>query len=117
MDVEAKPAFASRNVEIEAAVAEVQVPRLVEGIVDGAHDLPIDMCADSKAADIAIARETPAVAELAVIAPAGVHRCPLKQPWVEAQVRRKSPGTKAEPGIGELHRVLEEAVKRDPGAG
>jgi hypothetical protein len=27
MDVEAKPAFASRNIEIEAAVAEVEVPR------------------------------------------------------------------------------------------
>jgi hypothetical protein len=27
MDVEAKTAFASRNIEIEAAIAEVQVPR------------------------------------------------------------------------------------------
>jgi hypothetical protein len=33
MNVEAKPAFASRNIEIEAAVAEVQVPRWVESMV------------------------------------------------------------------------------------
>src|SRR5215469_11319682 len=37
MDVEAKPAFASGNIEIEAAIAEVQVPRLAEGIVDSAE--------------------------------------------------------------------------------
>src|SRR6516164_10296995 len=58
MDVEAKPAFASRNIEIEAAIAEVQIPRLAEGIVDSAEHLPIDMRADPKTADIAIAGET-----------------------------------------------------------
>ena len=70
MDVEAKIAFASRNIEIEAAIAEVQVPQWVEGIVDGAEHLPIGMRADPKAADIAIGGETPAIAEIAVIAPA-----------------------------------------------
>jgi len=55
MDIEAKPAFASRNIEIEAAVTEVQVPRWVEGIIDGPENLPIGMRADPKAADIAIA--------------------------------------------------------------
>ena len=68
MDVEAKPAFASGNIEIEAAIAEVQVPRWVEGVVDRAEDLPIGMRADPKAADIAIGSQPEAVVELAVIA-------------------------------------------------
>ena len=70
MDVEAKPAFASRDIEIEAAVAEVQVPRRVEGIVDGAEHLPIGMRADPKPANIAIGSEPKAIAKLAVIASA-----------------------------------------------
>src|SRR4029077_1093073 len=126
MDVEAKPAFASRNIEIEAAVAEVQVPRWVEGIVDGAEHLPIGVGADPKAADIAIGGETPAIAEIAVIAradqrvgpgAAGVHAHTAKQTRVELHPRRKSPSTEAKTGIAELHRVLEKAVESDPGAG
>jgi hypothetical protein len=41
MHIEAKPAFAPRNVEIETTVAQVQVPRRAEGIVDRAQDLPV----------------------------------------------------------------------------
>jgi hypothetical protein len=83
------------------------------------------MRAYPETADIAIGCQPEPVAELAVISLAdqrirpargAVHRCPLKQPGVEAQVRRKPPRAKAEPGIGELHWVLEETVKRDPGA-
>jgi hypothetical protein len=48
MDVEAKPAVASRNIEIEAAIAEVQVPRWTERVIDRAEDLPIGMRADPK---------------------------------------------------------------------
>ena len=62
MDVEAKPAFASGNIEVEAAIAEVQVPRWAEGIVDRAEHLPIDMRADPKTADIAIGGEPEAIA-------------------------------------------------------
>ena len=38
MDVEANTAFASRNIEIEATIAEVQVPGRAEGIVDRAQN-------------------------------------------------------------------------------
>ena len=52
-------------------VAEVQVPRWVKGVVDRAQDLPIGMRADPKAADIAIGRQSEAVAEVsACLAPA-----------------------------------------------
>src|SRR4029077_5568322 len=97
MDVEAKPAFASSNIEIEATVAEVQVPRWVEGIVDGAEHLPIGMGADPKAADIGIGGETPAIAEIAVIAgadqrvgpaAAGVHAHTAKQTRGELHPRQ-----------------------------
>jgi hypothetical protein len=66
-----------------------------------------------------------AVAELAVIAradqrigppAAGCHAHTGKQTRVERHPRRKSPSTKAEAGIGELHRILEDAPERDPGA-
>src|SRR5690242_13770399 len=125
MDVEAKPAFASGNIEVEAAIAEVQVPRRAEGIVDCAEHLPIGMRADTKAADIAIGRQREAVAEVAVVAradqrigpaAAGGHAHTGKQTRVELHPRRKPPGTKAEAGIGKLHRVLEDAIERDPGA-
>src|SRR5262249_34084525 len=103
-----------------------QVPRWVEGVVDRAQDLPIGMRADPKATDIAIGGQTPAIAEVAVItradqrigpAAAGVHAYTGKQTRGEGHPRRKSPGTEAKAGIGELHRVFEEAVERDPGAG
>src|SRR5689334_17682402 len=68
MDVKAKPAFASSNIEIEATVAEVQIPRWAEGVVDGTERLPVSMGADSETADIAIGGEPEAVAEVAVIA-------------------------------------------------
>src|SRR5215469_14168893 len=68
MHVETKTASASRNIEIEAAIAEVQVPRWIEGVIDRAEDLPIGMRADPKAADIAIGRQPEAVAEVAMIA-------------------------------------------------
>jgi hypothetical protein len=68
VDVEAKPAFASRNIKIETAIAEMQVPRWVKGIVDRAEHLPVGMGADAKAADITIDGKTPAVTEFAVIA-------------------------------------------------
>lgn len=125
MDVEAKIAFASRNIEIEAAIAEVQVPRWAEGIVDGPEHLPIRMRADPETANIAIGSEPEAIAKLAVITPAdkrvgpaagAVHRAPLKQPRVQGQVRGEPPGAKSEPAIGKLHRVLEKAVEGDPGA-
>ena len=79
MDVEAKPAIASGNVEIEAAVAEVQVPRGVERIVDGAHDLPIAMHPNPNAADIAIGGQREAVAEVAMIARADQRIEPLRR--------------------------------------
>ena len=126
VDGEAKPAFASRNIEIETAVAEVQVPRWAEGIVDGAEHLPIAMRADPKAADTAVGCQPEPIAELAVIAPAdqrvgpaaaGFTLTPGSRPGLSATLDEKPPRAKAKPGIGELHWVLEEAVKRDPGAG
>jgi len=99
MNVEAKPAFASGNIEIEAAVAEVQVPRWAEGIVDRPEHLPIDMRADAETADIAISGEPEAIAEVAVIAPAdqrvgpaggAVYRYSLQQSRVQGQIRRES---------------------------
>ena len=36
MDVEAKPAFASRNIKIEATITDMQGRRRAEGIVDRA---------------------------------------------------------------------------------
>src|SRR5215469_11954299 len=126
MDVEAKLAFASRNVEIEAAVAEVQVPRLVEGVVNRPEDLPIDMRADPEAADIAISGQPETVAEVAVIArtdqrigpaTAGVHAHTGKQTRVERYSRRKSPSAEPKAGIGKLQRVLDHAVESHPRAG
>ena len=47
MDVEAQiSAAAGLVIEVEAAIAEVQVEPRVGGIVDRADDLPIDMGAD-----------------------------------------------------------------------
>src|SRR5215472_13769094 len=126
MDVEAEPALASGNIEIEAAIAELDVQPWFGEVVDRAEHLPIDMGADPEAAEIAIRSQTEAVAEVAVIArgdqrigPAGGagYRYALEEPWVEAQIRREPPGTKSEAGIGVLHRVLDHAVERDPGAG
>jgi hypothetical protein len=125
MDVEPKPVFASRDIEIEAAVAEMQVPRWIKGVVDRPEHLPIGVRADAKAADIAVAGETLTIAEIAVItradqrigpAAAGRHRHTRKQTRVERHPRRKSPSTKAKAGIRELYRVFEEAVERDSGA-
>jgi hypothetical protein len=119
VDVEAKPAFTSRNIEIEAAIAEVQVPRRAEGIIDRAEHLPIGMRADPKAANIAIRGQTPAVAEVPVItrtdqrigpATGGRYRCCRQESRVQAQVRREPPGAEPEAGIDKLHRVLEETV-------
>ena len=71
MDVEAKPTFASGNIEIEVAIAEVQAPRWVEGVVDRAQRPANRLRADPKAADIAIGRQSEAVAEVsACLAPA-----------------------------------------------
>jgi hypothetical protein len=119
MDVESEPALASRDIEIEAAVAEMQVPRLAESIVDSAEHLPIDMGADPKAADIAIRRQTPPIAELAVIARADQRIGPAaaggngdtgKQTRVELHPRREPPSTEAKAGIGKLHRVFEKTA-------
>src|SRR6516164_6939735 len=115
MDVEAKPALASRNIEIQAAVAEVQVPRRAERIIDSAEHLPIGMRAHPKAAEIAVCCQSETVTELAVIAradqrigpaAAGVHARAGKQTRVEPYPRGKPPGTEAEAGVGELHRVF-----------
>src|SRR5215469_767789 len=125
MQVEAKPAFASGNVEIEAAVAEVQVPRRAEGVVDRAHYLPIGMRSDAKATEIAIGGQCEAVAEVAVIARADQRVRPAaaggyahtgKQTGIERDTGGKSPGAKPEAGIGELHRLIEHAPQRNPGA-
>src|SRR5215831_12365415 len=125
MDVEAKPAFASGDVEIEATVAEVQVPRRAEGVVDRAHDLPIGMRTDAKAAEIAIGGQREAVAEVAVIAradqrvrpaAAGRHAHSGKQTGIERDTGGESPGAEPEASIGELYRVFEHAPERDPGA-
>src|SRR6266446_5767346 len=71
MDVEAQiSAAAGLVIEVEAAIAEVQVQPWIGGIVDRADDLPIDMGADPKPADIPVGCQTKAVAELPVIATA-----------------------------------------------
>jgi hypothetical protein len=57
-------------IEVEAAIAEVQVPRWIKGVVDRADDLPIDMSADPKPADSPVGGQPKAVAELPVIASA-----------------------------------------------
>src|SRR5262249_54103786 len=57
------------NTEIEAAVAEVQVPGRVEGVIDRAEHLPIGMRAAAMAAEIAIGGQPKAIAEVAVRAP------------------------------------------------
>src|SRR5215472_2540839 len=115
MDVEAEPALASGNVEIEAAIAELDVQPWFGEVVDRAEHLPIDMGADPEAAEIAIRSQTEAVAEVPVIArgdqrirpaAAGGHAHTGKQTRVERHPRRKSPGAKAEAGIGELQRVF-----------
>src|SRR5215472_15126321 len=109
----------------EAAIAEVQVPRRAERIVDGAEHLPIGMRADAKAADIAIRSKRKAVAEVAVIAradqrigPAGaaLRGGPSEQAGSELHSGGEPPGAKTDTGIGELHRVLDHAPERDPGA-
>src|SRR6516164_11423124 len=125
MDVEAKPAFASGNIEIEAAIAEMQVPRRIEGIIDRAEQLPIGMRAAAMAAEIAIGGQPEAIAEVAVIAPAdqrigptsgGSHAYPWKQTRIEPQIGLKPPGAKPGADIGELHRVLESTPENDPRA-
>jgi hypothetical protein len=67
MDVEAQIAVARIIIEVEATVAEVELEPGVRGLVDGAHDLPVDVGADAKAADIAIGGHAEAVAEIPVI--------------------------------------------------
>src|SRR6516225_2984014 len=125
MDVEAKPAFASRDTEIEAAITEMEVPGWAKCIVDGADHLPIGMGSDAKAADIAIGTEPEAVAEVAVIAaadqrigPAGAaaDAYPRQQTGIEPQIGLEPPGAKPGADIGELHRVLEHAPEDDPRA-
>src|SRR5690348_16303392 len=110
MDVEAKPTFASGNIKIEAAIAEVQVPRRAEGIVDGAEHLPIGMRTDPKAADIAIGGQCKAIAEVAVIARADERIGPAgaaarggasEKAGIELHTGGEPPGAKAEAGIGE----------------
>src|ERR1700751_2898117 len=116
MHVKDNPAFAPGNTEIEAAVAEVQVPRRVEGVVDRAEQLPIGMRAAAMAAKIAIGSQPETTAEVAVIAPADqrigptagwVHAYPWKQTRIERQIGLKPPGAKPGADIGELHRFLE----------
>jgi hypothetical protein len=70
MDVEPQVATAGLVIEIEAAIAEVQVPGWVKGVVNHTDDLPIDMGADPETADIAVGGQSEAVAEIPVIAPA-----------------------------------------------
>jgi hypothetical protein len=61
MDIEAQiSAAAGLVIEVEAAIAEVQVPRWIKGVVDRADDLPIDMSADPKAADVPVGGQTKA---------------------------------------------------------
>src|SRR6516162_413563 len=126
MDIEAKPAFASRNIEIETAIAELDVQPWFGEVVNRAEHLPIDMRADPETAEIAIRSQPEAVTEVPVIARGDQRIGPasgagdgyaLEEPWVEAQVRREPPGTKSKAGIGVLHRVLEHAVESDPRAG
>jgi hypothetical protein len=67
MDVEAQiSAAAGLVIEVEAAIAEVQVPRWIKGVVDRADDLPIYMSADPKTTDIPVGGQTETVAELSV---------------------------------------------------
>src|SRR6266850_191427 len=71
IDIEAQiSAAAGLVIEVEAAIAEVQVEPWVGGIIDRADDLPIDMSADPKPADIPVGGQTKAVAVFPVIAPA-----------------------------------------------
>src|SRR5882724_5906503 len=71
MDIEAQiSAAAGLVIEVEAAIAEVQVEPGVGGIIDRADDLPVDMGTDPKTADIHVGSQTKAVAELSVVAPA-----------------------------------------------
>src|SRR5215469_12861434 len=83
------------------------------------------MGSDAKAADIPIGGQPEAVADFAVIAcadqrirPAGaaVRGGPSEQAGSELHSGGEPPGAKTEAGIGELHRVLEHAPERDPGA-
>src|SRR6266404_117417 len=58
VDVEAEIEAAARCVvKVEAGVTEVKIEPWGGGVVDGADQLPIAMCADAKAADIAIASQ------------------------------------------------------------
>jgi hypothetical protein len=68
--VEAQISAACLIIEVETAVAEVQVQPWIGGVIDRAENLPIDMGADAKTANIAIGGESEVVAEVAVIAPA-----------------------------------------------
>jgi len=122
MHVKAKPAFASGNTEIEAAIAEMQVPRWVEGVIDRAEHLPIGMRAAAMATEIAIGGQPEAIAEVAVIAAAdqrigpasgGAHAYPWKQTGIEPNIGLEPPGAKPGADIGKLHRVLENAPEDD----
>src|SRR5215469_3350859 len=123
MHVKAKPALASGNIDIEAAIAEMQVPGRIEGIIDRAEHLPIGMRATAMAAEIAIGGQPEAIAELAVIAPGdqrigpaagGAHAYPWKETRIEPNIGLESPGAKPRADIGELHRVLENAPEDVP---
>src|SRR5262249_28957806 len=66
--IEAQSAVLGTVTEVEAAIADVQVPGWAETIIDRADDLPIGMGPDPEAAEIPIGGEPEAVAEVAVIA-------------------------------------------------
>src|SRR5215469_11137217 len=125
MHVKAKPALASGNIDIEAAIAEMKVPGRIEGVIDRAEHLPIGMRAAAMAAEIAIGGQPEAIAEVAVIAPAdqrigpasrAAHAYPSKQTRIEPQIGLEPPGAKPGADIGKLHRVLKNAPEDDPRA-
>ena len=124
MDVEAQIAVARLIVKIEAAIAQMKVDPRVESVVDRADDLPIGVRADANPPDIAIGGQAEPVAKVVVIATAdqritptraAVHALPRKEAGIERQIGGEGPSAKAEAEIGELRRLVEQAVEHKAG--
>jgi hypothetical protein len=84
--------------------------RRVEGVVDRADHLPVDMRSDAEAAEIAMGRSAEAVAKVVAIATADQRIAPAraavyslrsKEAGVERQIGGEAPSAKAETGIGD----------------
>jgi hypothetical protein len=125
VNVESQIAAARLIIEVEAAVAELQLQPRVGGVFGRADDLPIAMRADPEPADIAIGRQAEAVAEIVVVASAQQRITPArtavdalagKETGVQRQIGREAPSAEPEAEIGELGRLVERAIEHEPGA-